>query len=257
MADFVRFIFSIGGMSCLLLAGSVWAAARPRSPAPQRFIVAIVVVYALLALYPLPHAVAQLLARDYHPFHASDVGPGRTAMVLLGSGSFTAHDWDERTVSENDPTGADRVIEAVRVYRLIRPEIVVSSGGSVGNMDQSGPGGIVMRDLLVQLGVPVEKILVETDSLNTHDEAVIVKRMLAPLHVDHIVLVTSDVHMWRSVGTFRAEGMEVIPAIARSPHAGASWENHFLPSTAGINETQDVIHEIGGWAYYVLRGWYR
>jgi uncharacterized SAM-binding protein YcdF (DUF218 family) len=236
----------------------VWALARRRSAAPQRFIFVVIVLYSLLSLYPVPNGAARLLSRGYHPFAAADVAPGKTAIVLLGSGSFTAHDWyDKLTVSLNDPTGADRVVEAARVYRLIQPEIVVSSGGAVGNMDRFGPGGVVMRDLLLQLGVPASKILLETESLNTHDEAVIVKRMLDPLHVEHIVLVTSDVHMRRSVGTFRSEGMEVIPAIARTPRPPASWEVHYLPTATGMNETQDVTHEVAGMAYYLLRGWYK
>jgi uncharacterized SAM-binding protein YcdF (DUF218 family) len=105
--------------------------------------------------------------------------------------------------------------------------------------------------------VPGPAILVETDSQNTHDEAVIVKGMLEPLHADHIILVTSDEHMWRSVGTFRAQGMTVIPAIARSPHVQPAWNVSLLPSTTGIMEAQDVAHEVGGALYYRLRGWYR
>jgi uncharacterized SAM-binding protein YcdF (DUF218 family) len=258
VADFVRFVFSIGGMTCALLAGLLWSLARRSSRAPAWFITAVVLFFAAVSIYPLAHVLAARLARPYHPLSASDVPPGRNIVVILGSGSFTAHDWyDQYTVSLSDPTGADRVLEGFRVFNLIHPDLIISSGGAVGSMDRLGPGGKVMKDLLVQLGVPEPRILVETESQNTHDEAVIVKRMLEPLHADHVILVTSDVHMARSVGTFRAAGIEVIPAIARAAHFAPPWNISFLPSSTGINEFQDVVHEAGGMAYYRLRGWYR
>jgi uncharacterized SAM-binding protein YcdF (DUF218 family) len=244
-------------MACLLIAGSVWAVATGFSRAARRFILIVVVAYSAVSMYPISHAAAALLFRSYRPLTAADVPAGHNAMVILASGSFTAHDWDENKIFLSDPASADRVVEAVRVYKLTHPDIIVSSGGSVGGMDHLGPGGTVMRDLLVQLGVPASRILVETDSKTTHDEAVIVKQMLAPLKVDHIVLVTSDVHMWRSVGTFRAAGLDVIPAIARTAHVGPAWNISFLPSPTGINEFQDFAHEVGGVAYYSLRGWYK
>lgn len=258
MTELLRFVLSIGGLLCALLAGIAWAARRRDARAPRAFIVSVVLFYSLASIYPLPHALARQLASSYRPLQASDVPAGRNAVVILGSGSFTAHDWnDQYTVSLNDPTGADRVMEGFRVYNLVHPQVIVSSGGAVAHMDPRGPGGRVMADLLVQLGVPRSSILVETESQTTHDESVIVKRMLEPLHIDHLVLVTSDIHMARSVGTFRAVGLTVIPAIARSVHTAPPWNLSFLPSVSGITEFHDVAHEAGGMAYYRLRGWYR
>ena len=258
MGDFVKFTFSIGGLTCLLLATLVWASVRRSSRAPRIVIVFLVVFYAAISIFTLPAMAARLLSSPFRPLSASDVPPGKTVVVILGSGSFTAHDWYDRyIVSLTDPAGADRVVEAFRVYNLIHPDLVISSGGAVGRMDRLGPGGKVMANLLEQLGVPASHITVETESRTTHDEAVIIKRILEPLKFDSVVLVTSDIHMRRSVGAFRAVGLPVIPAIARSTHFAPPWNIAFLPSSTGLEEFQDVIHEVGGIAYYRLRGWYR
>lgn len=258
MTELVRFVFSIGGLTCVLLVGLTWAILQRPSRAPRIFMAVVIVFYALISVFPLPAWVAQRVSRPFRPLSASDVPPGKTVVVLLGSGSFTAHDWyDHLTVSLVDPAGADRVVEAFRVYNLIHPDLVISSGGSVGTMDRLGPGGKVMADLLERLGVPASRIMIETESKNTHDEALIVKRMIDPLKFDHLVLVTSDIHMRRSVGAFRAAGLTVIPAIARSAHFAPPWNISFLPSSTGIDEFQDVIHEAGGIGYYWLRGWYK
>jgi uncharacterized SAM-binding protein YcdF (DUF218 family) len=257
VSDFVSFLFSIGGMTCALLAGLVWALARSSSPAPRRFIGAVILAYSAAAFHPVTYAASQSLSRPYHPLTRADVPPGPSAVVILGSGSFTAHDWRENSLAMNDPAGADRVIEASRIFKMIDPEVVVSSGGSIAGMDPNAPGGEVMKDQLLQLGVPEKRILVEVESQNTHDEAVIIKRMLEPLKIEHLVLVTSDIHMRRSVGTFRAVGLEVIPGIARTPRFRPPWNIAFLPSAEGIDEARHVAHEFGGIGYYMLRGWYK
>jgi uncharacterized SAM-binding protein YcdF (DUF218 family) len=257
VAEFVRFFFSIGGLMSVLAVGFVWLSARPKQLAPARFIVAVLAAFAVVAMYPASHAVASFLAAGYRPLERKDVPAGRTAIVILGSGSFVARDWDDNRVSAADPASADRALEAARVYRLIDPEWIISSGGAVGSMDPDAPSGKMMADVLIRLGVPSSRILLELDSQTTHDEAVIVKSMLDRLQIEHVVLVTSEVHMWRSVGTFRAVGLETIPAIARSSHSAAPWNINFIPSEKGLQQTQDVTHELLGIGYYAARGWYK
>ena len=114
-----------------------------------------------------------------------------------------------------------------------------------------------MADALVQLGVPAPRILLETESQNTREEALIIERMLKPLKVDRVVLVTSDIHMRRSLGTFRAVGIDAVPAVARTPHYPAPWNVDVLPSDTGLEEARAAAHEILGIGYYTLRGWLR
>ena len=257
MSDLVRFVFSVSGMVSALVFGCAWLLARPSSTTARRFVALVVFAYAIASFYPLTHAAAALVSRGYHPLTSADVPRGRTAVVVLGSGSFSARDWNEHGVAIPDPVGANRAVEAVRVFRLVDPVVIVSSGGSVGTMDPNAPGGKVMGDLLLQLGVPPTRLMLEIESQTTHDEAVIVKRMLEPLRLEQVVIVTSDIHMRRALGTFRAEGLPVVPAIARSPHVPPPWDIVFLPSQSGLTETQDVMHEVLGIGYYAAHGWFR
>ena len=71
-----------------------------------------------------------------------------------------------------------------------------------------------------------------------------------------VVLVTSGTHMRRSLGTFRAQGIRAIPAIARDPYLATSWSDWILPSNLGLWKSSSVMHEILGLAYYTVRGWY-
>jgi uncharacterized SAM-binding protein YcdF (DUF218 family) len=256
VAELVSYTFSVGGLVSALVAGTVWRYARPRSRAPQAFLLTITVAYTLASTYCVSQAGGRLLIRDLRPLTPSDVPPGRTAIVLLGSGSFTARDWDGGEFSIVDPPAATRVAEALRVYRLVDPEWVIASGGKVRPDDPNVATGITMRDALVRLGVPLARVIVETKSRNTHEEAVVVAPILEDLDVANTVLVTSDLHMRRSLGTFRAAGIVAIPAIARHPIVGGN-HSPILPSYRWLWYSGDVAHEALGIGYYAARGWYR
>jgi uncharacterized SAM-binding protein YcdF (DUF218 family) len=251
---FVWYFFSVGGLVVFLLAATVWLRVRPQSANARRFLLLVAVFYTAASLYGISYGTGRLLVIGLGPLQRSDVPPGRTAIVLLGSGSFTVHDWDNTRFSIMDRPATSRVLEAVRVFRLVDADWIISSGGLVDPDDTDEPAGETMRDALVQLGVPPSAILVETKSRNTHDEAVIVASMLPSMEVDHVILVTSDIHMRRSLGAFRAQGIDAVPAIARFPDLDVPWA---LPSDDGLHAAAAVAHEILGLAYYSVRGWYR
>lgn len=254
-AHVLGFVFSISGILTSFLIVAVWLLARPTSRVARRCLAGIVLGYTIVSIYPVPRVIARLLARPFHPLTREDVPSGRSAVVLLGAGSLTATSSSGDTFSALDPTGAERTLEAVRVYRLIDAEWVISSGGRAdpGSLAQSS--GQTMRDALIQLGVPAERVIVEQKSATTHDEALIVASMLPSLRMDHVILVTSGIHMRRSLGAFRAAGIDVIPAIAKEGDAIDEWRVRLLPTDWGLLETSLVVHELAGMGYYTLRGW--
>jgi uncharacterized SAM-binding protein YcdF (DUF218 family) len=146
------------------------------------------------------------------------------------------------------------VLEASRVYKLISPEWIISSGGAA---DRSEPSSTNMREALVRLGVPFGRILLESESFDTRDEATFVTRILRTLHVDTVVVVTADVHMRRSIGAFRAQGIEAIPAIAPDWRARKRWPARFLPTADGLEFSRQLVHELLGIPYYWARGWWK
>jgi len=255
MSRLVDFLFSLSGFGVLTAIGAVWLARRPASAAARRFLLGVVSALVVLSTFAVPYAVGRLLVLGYHPFTAADVPRARTAIVLLGAGGTTAVDWTGEHYSLLERVGAARVLEAVRVFRMTPGAVVISSGG-VSNEEQD-PDAVMQREALLQLGVPASSILLEDQSKNTHDEAVLIAPMLGQLGVSHVVLVTSDLHMRRSMAVFRAAGIDAVPAIARDPRAADRWYLKLLPSREGLDLSRAVVHELLGIPYYVVRGWAR
>ena len=239
-----------------MLAGVAWLYARPKSRAPRVMLAVVALGYALATIYPFPHAIERWMSAPFRPLSKADIPGGRSIVVLLGSGSYRRMDWSDRKMSVLDPIGTERTLEAARVYRLIDPIFVVSSGGLIDPDRPEDPAGDTMAEALIRLGVPADRIIVERLSTNTRDEAVSVAKMLPKLDVQNVILVTSSIHMWRAVGMFRAAGVQTIPAVAREIQYSDSLLN-FLPSDLGLRRSALVVHELAGITYYWLKGWYR
>ena len=251
------FLFSVSGVVVSLLVGALWLWRRPQSIAARRFLLTTAVFYSLASVYVVPQTtIGRLLTLGYHRFTPTDVPSGTTALVVLGAGDEVVGGWDESVTVPNVP-GAARVLETWRVFRLLNPAWVISSGGGVDPTGPSEPSAVTMRDALVRLGVPPSRIKLESTSRNTQDEAVLVTAMLRPLEVDHLILVTSDVHIRRSTAAFRAQGTNPIPAMAPDPRATIPRYQRWTPHRHGLSYTAEVVHELAGIVYYWARGWWR
>lgn len=255
MSQLLGGLLSFTGFALFVLAGVIWLGVRPHARAPRRWLLAVVLLYSAASLRIVPWLLAWPLVYGFHHFSSSDVTPDMTAVVVLGAGNFTVHGAEQSMGVLNLP-GAARVLEAARVYALLGSPWMISSGGPADG-ERTEPSAVTMRAALVQLGVPAERIVLERSSRTTREEAVLLAPMLRTLRVSRIVLVTSDLHMRRSLAAFRSVGFDAVPAIAKDPLSDDSRVPAFLPTTEGLRFTSSVAHEYVGLAYYAARGWFR
>ena len=116
MADLGWFIFSTRGVVACLGLATLWVTLSRGSAASRRGLAALALFYLASSAEILPAALRQLVAAGYRPLTARDVPPGRTAVVLLGSGSYRFRDWSDRELVMVDPLGSMRLLEAARVF---------------------------------------------------------------------------------------------------------------------------------------------
>jgi len=107
---------------------------------------------------------------------------------------------------------------------------------------------------------------IEPDSLNTYENALFSAEILRDHDVDTVLLITSAMHMPRSVPLFEAQGITVIPAPADYTVTQQGWEalwsssfesilTGLVPSSGNIALTTNVMKEYIGMAVYSLQGW--
>lgn len=252
----IGYVFSVGGFAIAATLATLWLLARPADRRRVWLLAAVIIFYTLASVRAVSWILSRPLVAPYHQFTKGEAADG-TPIVLLGSASFTVHGHERQGgIGVLDLAGAARVLEAARVHRLLGGSTIFSSGGAADGVDTE-PAAVTMRTALVQLGVAPAKIVLESLSENTHDEAVLLAPMLREAGVRRCVLVTSDMHMLRAVATFRAAGLNPIPAITPDPLHSESPVRSFIPTTNGLSFASAVAHEYIGLAYYAARGWIR
>lgn len=250
------FVFSSGGLAVALCAAVALLSTWPRAPRVRQLVGLVALFYLVASIYVVPAAIGRLLLGDLRPLTAGDLPPAPRTIVVLGAGSMTVRDWDGRRYVAPDPSAAARALEAARIFRMDPSATVISSGGLLSPDAPGTPTGEAMAVALRQLGVPETQLIVETESRNTHEEAMVVGRMLPAAATRSLVLVTVDVHMRRSVGAFAAAGLRVTPAIAQPPEVDLPARTRWTPSDQGLWYSGFIAHELLGIAYYWLRGWF-
>jgi uncharacterized SAM-binding protein YcdF (DUF218 family) len=104
-----------------------------------------------------------------------------------------------------------RLDEAWRLYRL-RPKPIIVSGGHVNPFTPSRDENGIAHDYLILWGVPQDAIISEGASRDTFESAVEVEKILSRKGWKRYLLVTSAMHMARSMLAFQSVAPEPIPA---------------------------------------------
>jgi uncharacterized SAM-binding protein YcdF (DUF218 family) len=110
---------------------------------------------------------------------------------------------------------AERMTEAVYLARRYSTAKLVFSGGSSlvsqSDLSLSLKETDVAEQLFNNLGIYEARLILESESRNTWENAVNTKALVQPKEGETWLLVTSAQHMPRSVGIFRKVGWNVIP----------------------------------------------
>lgn len=189
--------------------------------------------------------------------------PSAQAIVLLGGG--TRPQALPRPLAEVNEAG-DRLFYAAWLYRQGKAPLVLVTGGGIEWRGPRLPETEAMRDLLVFMGVPTEAILLESEARNTYENALYTRQILAAQGIDRILLVTSALHMPRSVRLFERQGFTVIPAPADFLVSQADWAAlthpdprqqviQLFPDAEALYYTTLALKEYIGMVIYGLRGW--
>ncbi len=108
-------------------------------------------------------------------------------------------------------SSGDRFVEAA-ILAARYPEAKVVVTGGTGNLILEGEGdGVTAPRLLTALGVAPGRLMLESQSRNTYENAVFTKNLVNAKPGETWVLITSAFHMPRSVGLFRKAGFDVVP----------------------------------------------
>lgn len=107
-------------------------------------------------------------------------------------------------------TAGDRLVEAAALaVRYPEARIVVSGGN--GSLTLEGEGdAVTSARFFTALGIDPSRLVLETQSRDTYENAVMSRRMVDAKDGETWLLVTSAFHMPRSMALFRSAGFDVV-----------------------------------------------
>jgi uncharacterized SAM-binding protein YcdF (DUF218 family) len=151
------------------------------------------------------------------------------------------------------PSSAHRLAVGYELQRLInlRIPVIISGGHTAGGQNPSEAA--VAARFFAHLRTENTLTELEEASTDTYESALQLAPILAKRGIRNPLLVTSDVHMLRALATFRARGVDAIPAPAVALPAGGGIKM-YLPSVTGLNLTTDAMYELYGTALYLMTG---
>lgn len=171
-------------------------------------------------------------------------------VVVLGGGML-----DDENISANSQlydSSVSRLAEGIRIHRrLPGTKLIVSGGPASGTISEAE----AMAGTASLLGVDRQEIVLEKTSLDTEDQAILVKKIIGN---DDLILVTSASHMPRSMALFKKQGMRPIAAptdYKTKPRGKVGLRLFSLcPGARHILMIEMAMHEYLGMLWAKMRG---
>jgi len=191
----------------------------------------------------LPNYLLKTLESRYEPVTAPQKYADVRYIVIL-SGGTRLNDAVPPT-SQLDGFSALRVVEGIRLLHLLSgsPALIMAGGGPY--KDSGGR----MAAFAASLGVPADKLIPANQALDTYGNAAEVQPIVKN---QPFLLVTSAVHLPRSMLIFQKLGLKPIPAPGDFRYTTRYSLYDFFPSGYYLTNMEAAVHEYLGLAYLRL-----
>ncbi|MFH1038146.1 MAG: YdcF family protein [PVC group bacterium] len=217
--------------------------------------------YYFLSTGPAAYLLVKSLERTVPFTEAAAPGAGDrepAAIVVLAGGAVKKGPSHPR--SELEGASWNRLWRGIELYREYGGRIpIIYSGGSGSPFDPESFEAELARSCAVSIGIPPSDFWTENLSRNTCENARETKRLLdqrypgADLH--RVILVTSSIHMPRSILAMRRAGIDPVPSPADFLVTTFSLDPlSLLPSDRYFTVSTRCLHEWLGIVAYRLLG---
>lgn len=153
---------------------------------------------------------------------------------------------------------ADRVLQAVHLYRQRKIRKILLTGGSGKILQDHTPEAVLLKQLLLLSRVPERDILLESASRNTRENAVNSGMILQANYAgETCLLITSGYHMRRAQACFQKQQIAVDSFSVDQRSEATQWTPDVLlfPKTEAMQKWEIVMREAVGMLAYRIMGY--
>ncbi|OUV74690.1 MAG: hypothetical protein CBC83_03480 [Flavobacteriales bacterium TMED123] len=171
-------------------------------------------------------------------------------VVLGGMSAF-----DSKTNTVNFNKNADRLIYTEKLYRKGIINKILISGGSGMLIKNQYKEAFIMRNHLIENGIPDDDIIIENKSRNTKENAFLSAEILKrDFQNKSVLLITSALHMKRAIFCFEKAGIEVASFSTDNTNSNRNLQLEYLllPNSKSFEKWESIIHEWVGYLVYKI-----
>lgn len=209
----------------------------------------LIIAFTIFSTGFFPSYLTRLLEHSYQPVKL--INPDIDKVVVLGGGQFN----DSELLAHDllYTASIKRVMEGIRLYRALKQPKLILSGGGYGSTTGYTQASRMLA-LSQLLNVSENNIILEQDSINTENEAKLLKPLLGE---EPFYLVTSAIHMPRAMHLFQHYGMNPIPAPTDFTlwWQDERWQKTWLPTPQNLVFVNIAWHEILGRVWFKIKSW--
>lgn len=227
----------------------------PKVRWPRRLLLFAILFYYLLSITPTADFISAPLESKYEAIMSTEKIKGIKVIVVLGGGVRPAGRlWLFDQVST---CTAFRLLEAVRLYRLMDNPYIIVSTGRADPFLQEYTESEIMAEFLNLTGIPNKLIIQENLSHNTYENGKYTVALLMEKGLgDNFILVTSSMHMPRAMAVFLKLGVNPIPGPADFRSSSGDYTAlSFFPDTTNTACFTSAIYEYLGLVWYRINGY--
>jgi uncharacterized SAM-binding protein YcdF (DUF218 family) len=199
----------------------------------------------------IPDLLVSRLENQYSPLVKIDAANFTSPVYIMVLGAGYSDDKKLNPTDRLSVTALGRVVEGIRLYRLIPGSKLIFSGFS-GRLSVSQAEVSVAA--AISLGVSHSDIKSLTTTRTTYDEAHTFFSSFG--NNSSLILVTDAIHMPRAVRLFKDAGVDPVPAPTNHIIKRGSAKSPFtwMPSSENIRNLDAAVHEYAGLLWYKLGG---
>jgi uncharacterized SAM-binding protein YcdF (DUF218 family) len=246
-----EFFASPSHFALFALAAGVALSYTRHVTAGRRLTTAGAVLLLAIAFGPIGYFLAAPLESRF-PEAPADM-PAPDGIVVLGGAVDEAQSGEKGRIALNE--AAERLTTPIELLRRYPHARLVFTGGSAALTGSRFTEAQAVRLFWRSTGVDLGDVVYEDRSRNTFENAVFTRDLVRPKAGERWLLVTSAMHMPRSMGIFRKAGFPVIPYPVDYRTNGDNSRPYFSFVTQNaVGMTDSAAHEWVGLVAYYLTG---
>jgi len=194
------------------------------------------------------------LERQYPPKALADTADADAAIILGGALGQPLPPRIDAGLSE----ASDRILHAARLYRAGKVKLIPVSAGNLPWFPAVKPEAELIKELLVEWGVPEKAIELGSASRNTYENAQEIRQIWERSGLKSALLLTSASHMPRAIAVFRRAGLVVTASTADVQILDVDTADRlfaWLPDVSALAITTKAAREWIGLLTYRLLGY--